>query len=118
MPWVDDTRCNGCGVCVEECPVDAIGMHEEKAKIDMDGCIRCALCHDICPQEAVMHDSAKVSERIHTNVERTKKNMEACAHYLGKAEERQKCLQRMIKHFMRERKIAEKTIAELQKLIA
>jgi uncharacterized Fe-S center protein len=118
MPWVEDTRCNGCGICVEECPVDAIGIQEEKAKIDMEGCIRCALCHDICPQEAVMHDSAKVSERIQANVEKTKNNMEACVHYLGKAEEGQKCLQRMIKHFMRERTIAEKTIGELQKLIA
>ncbi|KPK72630.1 hypothetical protein AMJ87_04150 [candidate division WOR_3 bacterium SM23_60] len=116
MPWIDDTRCNGCGTCVEECPVGVIKLHEEKAEIYMDGCIRCALCHDICPQEAVRHDSDKVGERIQTNVEKTRSNMAACATYLGNAEEEQKCLQRMIKHFMREKNIAEKTIVELQKL--
>jgi ferredoxin len=117
MPWIDDTRCDGCGICVEECPVGVIKVQEEKAKIYMDGCIRCALCHDICPQEAVRHDSDKVPERIQANVEMTKKNMEACARYLGDVEEKQKCLQRMIKHFIREGNIAEKTVAELQKLI-
>jgi ferredoxin len=116
MPWIDDNRCDGCGTCVEECPVGVIEMQEEKARINMDGCIRCALCHDICPQEAVRHDSDKVAERIQTNVEKTKKNMEACFQYLGKAEEKQKCLQRMIKHFTRESNIAEKTVTELQKL--
>jgi ferredoxin len=116
MPWVDDNRCDGCGICVEECPVGVIKMQEEKAKIYMGGCIRCALCHDICPQEAVMHDSDKVPERIMTNVERTKKNMEACAKYLGNIEEKKKCLYRMIKHFTREKNITEKTVEALEKL--
>jgi ferredoxin len=118
MPWIDETKCDGCGTCVEGCPVGVIEMQEEKASINMDGCIRCALCHDICPQEAVQHDSDRVLERIQVNIEKTKKNMEACAQYLGEAEEKQKCLQRMIKHFTREKNIAEKTVAELQKLKA
>lgn len=116
MPWISGATCNGCGTCVEECPVGVIEMREDKARIDMDGCIRCAVCHDVCPQDAIMHDSDKVPERIQSNVEKTKKNMEACAQYLGKAEEKQKCLQRMIKHFIREKNIAEKTVVELQKL--
>lgn len=116
MPWIDEERCNGCGVCIDECPVGAIKMQEEIANIVMGECIRCALCHDICPQEAVMHDSEKVGERIQANVQETKRNIEGCIRYLGNAEEGEKCLQRMIRHFIREREIAEATVAEISKL--
>jgi len=117
MPWIDETKCNACGTCIDECPTGAIKMQEEKtAKIYMDDCIRCALCHDICPQEAVMHDSEKVNERIQANVARTKDNMTACIQYLGNEDEGRKCLKRMIKHFTREKGIAEKTIEALKKL--
>ena len=116
MPWIDINRCNGCGVCVDECPTVTIKMEEEKATIYMEGCIRCALCHDVCLQEAVRHDSDKVPIRIQNNVEKTKKNVAACIQYLGSEEEGQKCLQRMIKHFIREKDIAEKTVEALKKL--
>lgn len=116
MPWIDETKCNGCGTCIEICPVGAIKLQEEIAKIYMNDCIRCALCHDTCPQEAVMHDSEKIEERINTNVELAKKNVAACIHHLGKEKEGAKCLQRMIKHFAREKSIIEETIEELKKL--
>ena len=116
MPWIDDVMCNGCGVCVDECPTGAIKVKEEKAKIYMEECIRCALCHDVCPQEAVRHDSDKVPARVQSNVEKAKLNMAACIQHLGSEEEGQKCLNRMIKHFMREKTIAEKTVRVLKEL--
>ena len=42
--------------------------------------------------------------------------MELCAKYLGDAKEKNKCLQRMIKHFNKEKVVAEKTLEELNKL--
>jgi len=42
--------------------------------------------------------------------------MELCAKYLGDIKEKNKCLQRMIKHYNKEKIIAEKTIKELEKL--
>jgi len=33
--------CIGCGICVEECPVDAIVMEDEMAEIYMNDCIHC-----------------------------------------------------------------------------
>ena len=116
MPWINVEDCNGCGICVEECPVDTIAMKDEEAEIDMGGCIRCGVCHDVCPQDAVKHDSEKVPENINFNVEMTKKYMDLCAKYLGNEQEKIKCLNRMIKHFNREKMIAEKTLAELEKL--
>ena len=50
------------------------------------------------------------------NVEITKKNMELCAQYLGNEQEGIKCLNRMIKHFNREKMIAERTLEALEKL--
>ena len=61
MPWVNEEMCVGCGLCVAECPVDAISLQEnDTALINDDGCIRCGHCHDVCPQEAVRHDSEKI----------------------------------------------------------
>jgi len=53
---------------------------------------------------------------VKANVEETRYFMEACEKYLGDAKERQKCLHRMIKHFTKEKLVAEKTIEELESL--
>jgi len=45
--------CDGCGVCVEVCPVNAITMTAGKAKIDPFLCISCGACIPICPREAI-----------------------------------------------------------------
>ncbi|MFO7956562.1 MAG: 4Fe-4S binding protein, partial [Candidatus Brocadiia bacterium] len=62
MPWVSEEMCVGCGVCVEECPVDAIAMVDDVARINEEECIRCGHCHDVCPQEAVRHDSERIPQ--------------------------------------------------------
>lgn len=116
MPWIDEESCNGCGICVDECPVDAILMKIEEAEINMAECIRCGICHDVCPQDSVRHDSEKVLEKIKDNVEITKKYMELCAQYLGDVKEKGKCLKRMRKHFNSAKIIAEKTLEELEEL--
>jgi ferredoxin len=116
MPWIDKGMCIGCGICVEECPVDAIVMEDEVAEIYMNDCIHCGRCHDVCDQEAVRHDSEKVSDEVKSNVEETKYFMDACKKYLGGDKERQKCLNRMIKHFNKEKMVAEKTIEQLELL--
>ena len=116
MPWVDQGKCTGCGICVEKCPVDVISMEGEKAKINMDECIHCGTCHDVCPQQAVRHDSEKTPEDIKANVEMTKRFMEACKEHLGDDKEKKKCLERMIKHFNREKLVAEKTLEEIEGL--
>lgn len=116
MPWVDEEKCTGCNVCVEKCPVDAISMENEKARINMQECVRCGTCHSICPNGAVRHDSEKMPENIKNNVAQTKKFMEVCAKHFGDTKEKEKCLQRMIKHYNKEKIIAEKTMDELEKL--
>jgi len=116
MPWVDVGKCTGCNVCVEKCPVDTISIENNKANINMDNCIRCGTCHTVCSQEAVRHDGEKIPEEIKANVENTKGFMEACVKHLGDDKQGQKCLNRMKKHFNKEKIVAEKTLEELDKL--
>ena len=52
-PWVDLSRCRGCAICVEVCPVDAIVMISDKAHIDDEICTGCGACVDACPEGAV-----------------------------------------------------------------
>jgi uncharacterized protein len=46
-------RCNGCGLCLENCRVHAISLSDEKASIDHGICEGCAFCIAICPKEAI-----------------------------------------------------------------
>lgn len=116
MPWIDKESCTGCGICINECPVNAISMKVSEAEINMAECIRCGVCHDVCPQGSVRHDSEKVADIIKANVEITKQYMELCEKYLGDVKEKGRCLNRMKKHFNSERIIAERTIAELEQM--
>jgi len=50
---VDLEKCNGCGDCVESCPLDAISMNEGKSVIDPETCGDCGACIDACPNEAI-----------------------------------------------------------------
>ena len=114
MPWINEDLCVGCGICVDDCPVDAISMEDEKAKINMEDCIRCSTCHSVCPQEAVRHDSEKIPQEVEKNIEWTK---DLLKHYKTK-KEREAFIQRIEKHFVKEKKIIEKTLERLNSLEA
>ena len=44
-------QCNGCKVCIRECPVGAIAL-DNPAKVDNDLCISCMRCVYVCPQHS------------------------------------------------------------------
>jgi uncharacterized protein (DUF362 family)/NAD-dependent dihydropyrimidine dehydrogenase PreA subunit len=47
------SRCTACGVCVENCPVQAISLVAGIARTDLGRCIRCYCCHELCPEHAI-----------------------------------------------------------------
>jgi heterodisulfide reductase subunit A len=58
--------CNGCGDCVPICPVNAIIMQDEKAKIDPFQCIGCGACIPVCPKEAIDFRNSTAKQIIAT----------------------------------------------------
>lgn len=55
-------RCFGCGVCLAQCPNDAIEIIDGRALIG-DGCISCGKCHDRCPIVKYKVDEAEFVKR-------------------------------------------------------
>jgi len=49
----DREKCNGCGQCVEVCPVQVIKMEGDFPVVDRDWCIGCGVCAVPCPTSAV-----------------------------------------------------------------
>lgn len=45
--------CEGCGVCVERCQMDALRLEDGVAVLDGDRCIGCGLCVTTCPTGAL-----------------------------------------------------------------
>ncbi|MHA2429555.1 MAG: FAD-dependent oxidoreductase [Promethearchaeota archaeon] len=74
--YIDQVKCTGCGICVDQCPVYCgnefdLGLASRKAiyipfpqavpgkyTIDMDNCIKCGICarKDVCEPEAIKFD--------------------------------------------------------------
>jgi len=51
-------KCTACGICVENCPMQAITIVQGRARTDLERCIRCYCCHELCPEDAVeLHHS-------------------------------------------------------------
>ena len=49
---VKQEACDGCGSCVDTCPVEAITI-EGTAKVNVDECVECGACVDACLNNAV-----------------------------------------------------------------
>jgi NADH-quinone oxidoreductase subunit F len=59
-------KCEGCGICLRACPVNAIkGDKRMIHVIEQDKCVKCGTCYDVCPTK--FSAVAKVSgERLKT----------------------------------------------------
>ena len=50
---IDEERCNGCRMCVDACPEEALGLIKKKAAVNHASCALCGTCIDICPERAI-----------------------------------------------------------------
>ncbi|MCB8916832.1 MAG: 4Fe-4S binding protein [Ardenticatenaceae bacterium] len=54
VPLVDLSRCDGCGLCVQVCPLGALGMLDGWAVVTRPGeCQYTGHCAQVCPQQAI-----------------------------------------------------------------
>jgi ferredoxin len=62
IPEVNETNCNGCGKCVDICPVEAMTLvssnnpHKPKSKkalLNEDTCLGCGLCVKVCSKNSL-----------------------------------------------------------------
>ncbi len=51
--FIDPEECTACGVCIDECPVEAIVEGDDFYTIIADECTDCGACADVCPVEAI-----------------------------------------------------------------
>jgi Na+-translocating ferredoxin:NAD+ oxidoreductase subunit B len=50
---VDETLCNACGLCVENCQFNALSVGEV-AVVDRIRCVGCGVCVNACPDQALI----------------------------------------------------------------
>ncbi len=53
---INDKKCDGCGLCVEQCPTKTLELKNNKAVVVKDhllDCHLCEACQDSCPKKAI-----------------------------------------------------------------
>lgn len=61
MPWIKESECAGCGICVNICPSNAIIMTGGVAVIKQELCTKCGSCLNICPKGIILPNSENSS---------------------------------------------------------
>ncbi len=58
---INDSKCVGCGMCVQACPASVLDLVSHKSRvINFDSCIQCKKCENACAFDALrMHDADK-----------------------------------------------------------
>ena len=111
MPWVKQELCEGCGVCVEECPVGAIRLDGDgTAAIEEAACIRCGRCHEVCPHDAVRHDGERIPQEVAANLQWVRGLLD----HFKEPSERAAFMARIARFFNKQRKVTERTLAAIE----
>ena len=50
---ISHDRCQSCGICTKNCPVDALKLIDNKVTINQDKCISCRQCEYLCPVNTI-----------------------------------------------------------------
>ena len=60
---IDEEKCNGCGVCIPNCPEGALQVIDDKARLISDiFCDGLGACIGHCPQEAITTEEREAEE--------------------------------------------------------
>lgn len=64
-PFFAEDSCNGCGLCVENCPAHAITLREAKP-VWAAQCYQCMRCINECPKQAIQYGKATAGRHRYT----------------------------------------------------
>ncbi|MCM8823644.1 MAG: DUF362 domain-containing protein [Candidatus Omnitrophica bacterium] len=53
-PYIDKSKCKGCGICFNNCPSQCIEKDDDKFRIVSKLCIGCGQCMSLCPFRAII----------------------------------------------------------------
>lgn len=60
LPMLDETKCTGCGWCVDVCPTECLAMRGRLPWLPRPlDCVSCTLCALVCPAEAISMATVK-----------------------------------------------------------
>jgi len=62
---IDPDECQGCGICIERCQVNAISEKDGVAIVDKNKCIGCGLCVNGCPNDVAELIRKPAMEIVH-----------------------------------------------------
>jgi len=66
---VNQDLCEGCGLCENRCPFNAIIMKDDKSHVDPKKCYGCGVCAITCPTEAIKLHRIERSHLYKTPIE-------------------------------------------------
>ena len=64
-PFFAEDRCNGCGLCIRNCPAHAITLRDGKP-VWAAQCFQCLRCINECPQQAIQYGKSTAGRRRYT----------------------------------------------------
>ncbi|MDR2966418.1 MAG: 4Fe-4S binding protein [Methanobacteriaceae archaeon] len=50
---IQNSQCQVCGICVNQCPVNALAIENDEIVVNQDLCISCRECESLCPAKAI-----------------------------------------------------------------
>ncbi|NIM20018.1 MAG: DUF362 domain-containing protein [Candidatus Latescibacteria bacterium] len=58
-------QCDGCGICIEGCPVDCMSPDKSGVPvIDYNSCINCLGCDESCPNGAIIQEMSWLAKKL------------------------------------------------------
>jgi len=108
---IDETRCIGCTLCIEACPVDAIvGAARLMHTVIARECIGCKLCLPPCPVDCIRmvetdaqptrderrRAASRAKQRVRLRAERLAREQASARRKYGDAGSKQRAVQRAL----------------------